>query len=244
MRRPNIFLAIGLTCLGLQGLDRCTTQSSQAMVFGGEQRETAPGNAKVKGNADNYYLLVFASQSEPPMPRLSHTFACFVKAGGGPDDHKILETITISWLPKSLNVVVGRLLPEEGINLELLPTLKWARGLDTKVSAWGPYRIKKELVDRAEKQKARLESGVVRFKAIDLKAPLKRQEHSNCIHAVSDIAGDELLATGTAYGEAASGMVVRHLQPWTINPGETHDWVSDGLGLKKHPIRFVKEKAK
>jgi hypothetical protein len=237
MKRLSILLAIGL---GFQGLDLCTKPSSQAMVFGGEKRGTSPGNAKVKGKADNYYILVFASQGDPPSARLSHTFACFVKADGGPDVHKILETMTISWLPKSLNVVVGRLLPEEGINLELLPTLKWARGLDTSVSAWGPYRIKKDLYDRALKQKARLESGAVRYRAIDLKALLNREENSNCIHAVSDIAGDEVLATGTAHGEAASGMVVRHLQPWIINPGETQNWVSDGLGLKKQPIRFQK----
>jgi hypothetical protein len=196
------------------------------MVFGGEKREAGPQSAKVQDKADNYYVLVFASQGDTPTARLSHTFACFVKAGGGPDDHKIVESMTISWLPKSLNVVVGRLLPEEGINLEFLPTLKWARGLDTNVSAWGPYSIKKDLYDRALKQKARLESGAVRYKAIDLKALLNREQNTNCIHAVSDIAGDAVLATGTAYGEAASGMVVRHLQPWIINPGETHDWVN------------------
>jgi hypothetical protein len=61
---------------------------------------------------------------------------------------------------------------------------------------------------------------------------------------LSDIVSDGLLATGTAHGEAASGMAVRHLQPWMIDPAETHPWVSDGLDLKKHPIRFVKEKAK
>jgi len=208
------------------------------MVVGGDKRETGAGNAKVKGKADNYYILVLAAQGDPPTARLSHTFACFVKAGDGLDAHKILQCITISWLPKALNVVVGRLLAEEGINLELLPTLKWARGLDTKVSAWGPYGIKKDLYDRAVKQKARLQSGAVRYKAIDLKALLNREENSNCIHAVSDIAGDEVLATGTAHGEAASGMVVRHLQPWMINPLKTHHWVSDGLGLKNQPIRF------
>jgi hypothetical protein len=199
-----------------------------------------PGNPKVQGQADKCYLLVFASQGDPPIARLAHTFACFAKAGGGPDDHKILQVVTISWLPKSLNVVVGRLLPEEGINLELLPTLKWARGQDTKVSAWGPFSIKKDLYDRALKQKARLESGAVGYRAIDFKALFNREENSNCIHAVSDIAGDEVLAAGTAYGEAASALVVRHFQPWIINPEETHNWVNDRVGLKNQTIRFQK----
>jgi len=238
MKKTIVFLAMCLT--GLQGLYPGTDPKS---VFGGEKREPDSAKPKVKDEAANYYMLVFASQGDPPTARMSHTFACFVKAGGGPNDHTILETITISWLPKSLNVVVRRVLPEEGVNLELLPTLKWARDLDTQVSAWGPYRIKKELYDRAAKQKARLESGAVRFKAIDLKVPLNRQEHSNCIHAVSDITGEEL-ATGTAHGNAASGMVVRHLRPWMINSEETHKWVSDGLGLKKHTIRVVKESGK
>ena len=244
MNRMYFFLAIGLIGVGFRSLDLDANPSSQTLVLGGEKRETGPGNAKGKSKADNYYLLVLASQADPPTVRLSHTFACFVKAGSGADDHKILKTTTISWLPKSLNVVVVRVLPEEGINLDLLPTLKWASGLETKVSAWGPYSIKKDLYDRAAKQKARLESGAVRYRAIDLKALLNREDSSNCIHAVSDIAGNEVLATGTAHGEAASGMVVRHLQPWMINPGETHSWVSDGLGLKKQAIRFVKEDAK
>ena len=108
------------------------------------------------------------------------------------------------------------------------------------MSAWGPYSIKKDLYDRALKQKARLESGAVLYRAIDLKALLNREENCNCIHAVSDIAGDEVLATGTAHGEAASALVVRHLQPWINSPGETHPWVSDGVGLKNQPVHFQK----
>ena len=240
MKRISMFLALGLAGLAFEVLNLCITPSPQDMVIGGEKREAAPDDAKVKGKADNYYILVLAAQGDPPTPRLSHTFACFVKAGSGADDRKILETISISWLPKSLNVVVARLLPEAGANLELLPTLKWARGLEIGVSAWGPYGIKKELYDRAAKQKTRLASGAVRYKALDLKILLNREEHSNCIHAVSDIVGDESLATGIAYGDAASGMVVRHFEPWIINPKETHSWVSDGLDLKKQTIRFQK----
>jgi hypothetical protein len=41
---------------------------------------------------------------------------------------------------------------------------------------------------------------------------------------------------------AASAMVVRALQPWMINPQETHSWVVDALGLKEQGIRFQNEK--
>ena len=92
-----IFLAIGFAGLGFQGFSLRTIPGSQSRAYGGAKPESGPGDAKVKGNADNYYLLVFASQSDPPTARLSHSFACFVKAGGGADDHKILETKSISW---------------------------------------------------------------------------------------------------------------------------------------------------
>src|SRR5262245_12203884 len=246
MNWMSIVLAISLVGLSFQSPER-------------SQKPDSPPDAKGQGSAENYYLVVFAAQSEPPVARRSHTFACFVKAGGRPEERKILESLAISWLPKSLNVAVVRALPEEGVNLALLPTLKWARGLDAQVSAWGPFSIKKELYDRAATQKSHLESGAVSYKAVDLKAPiqppakpalkaplktalkgvLQREEHLNCIHAVSDIAGSDL-ATGTAHGVAASGLVVRHLQAWMINPEETHPWLIEALGLKEQPIRFQK----
>jgi len=242
----SIVLAISLVGLSFQSLERGQKPGSQS-------------DPKGQGAAENYYLVVFAAQTDPPVARRSHTFACFVKAGGRLEERKILESLTISWLPKSLNVAVVRALPEEGVNLALLPTLKWARGLDAQVSAWGPFSIKTDLYDRAATQKSRLESGAVSYKAVDLKAPiqppvkpalkaplktalkgvLQREEHVNCIHAVSDISGNDL-ATGTAHGVAASGMVVRHLQAWMINPEETHPWLIEALGLKEHPIRFQK----
>ena len=191
-----------------------------------------------EADADNYYMVVFASQSSPPVPRMSHTFACFIKADDGPDVQKIVETVTISWLPKSLNIVVGRLLPEDGVNLELTPTLKWIAQRRTSVTAWGPYRIKKELYERAVKQKSRLESGSVLYRAIDFKALGTRGDVSNCIHAVGDLGANGTLVTGVAHGETASAMVVGHLRPWIVDAKETHPWVSEKLDLKKFTIRF------
>jgi len=240
MKRIPIYLVICIAGLAFQAFEHFANTGSQAMVLGQEKPVKDSGNAQNKDKADNYYLLVFGSQGDPPVARQSHTFACFVKAGSGADDHKILDNVTISWLPKTLNVVVARLLPEEGTNLDLLPTLKWAHGLSTNVTEWGPYCIKKDLYDRAVKQKARLLSGAIRFRAIDLKTILNRDENSNCIHAVSDVAGAEVLDTGTAYGDDASALVVRHLQPWIIKTGETYSWVHDGLDLKKQNIRIQK----
>ena len=141
-------------------------------------------------------------------------------------------------VPQSLEVQIFRLFPECGVNLDLHMSLRWAGEDGQRISMWGPYQIEKELFDRALGKVAHLQSGPVTYKAVDA---LRHTDWvCNCIHAVSDIAGAEVLVTGTAFGEAASALVVRHLQPWIVGPGETHNWVSDGVGLKNHSIRFQK----
>jgi len=55
---------------------------------------------------------------------------------------------------------------------------------------------------------------------------------TNCIHAVSNIAEDDPLDTGTAYGVPASEMVVVHFRRWMIEPERTHDQLRARLNLK------------
>ena len=91
------------------------------------------------------------------------------------------------------------------------------------------------MYDRALRQIARLQAGGVQYKALD--AGFRPLAASNCIHAVSDIDQDNgLLDTETAHGEAASYLVVRHLERWINDPGQKHDWVYDQLGLRQYPI--------
>lgn len=185
-----------------------------------------------------YFVAVFGSQRTPGLPRHTHTFAVFVRAmGDGPCPRAWrLECHTISWLPGSMEVRALRLRPECGVNLDLDATLRWALGSGQQVFVWGPYQIQKTLYDRALWQIAHLDSGEVRYKAVDTGFPADRV--SNCIHAVSDLArrGPRLRVATPGWGETASFRVTRELSPWIVDPCRVHDWVGDGIGLRNYPL--------
>ena len=185
----------------------------------------------------SYYMVVFASQRGANEPRYSHTFATFVSVTGrGENEDHEIEIHTLSWLPKSLNIVILRAQTEPGINLDLQASLDWAASVQARVTAWGPYRIQEELYQAARNQIDRLNGGGIAYKAFKL---LDRSEATNCIYALADIEqGRGLLSAGTAHGEAASQMVVRHFQRRIIHPEQTHDWMRGRLGLEKHAVTF------
>jgi hypothetical protein len=185
---------------------------------------------------ETYYMVIFAWQQDPNAPRFAHTFASFLKAAGPVDspDAKV-EVHTISWMPATLDIVLLTRFSEAGTNLDLPASLRLARDFGARVSMWGPYRIKKDLYDRAVQQEARLNKGAVEYKAFDAK--FRPRTAVNCIHAVSDIdADDGLLQTGRECGESASQLVARHLKRWIIDPDKTHAWVSERLGLGDYRI--------
>ena len=106
--------------------------------------------------------------------------------------------------------------------------------MGARVSRWGPYRIEKELYDRALTQEERLRSGRVLYKAVDRNY---RPQASNCIHAVSDIDTDNgLFHVGREWGDAASRDVANHLRRWVNNPEKTYPWVSERLEPRDFPI--------
>jgi len=181
-----------------------------------------------------YYLSVFGYQRKINLPQYSHTFATFIEA----DKEKNIKSHTISWMPKTFSV---RLVctAEKGFNLSLQDSLKLGLRVDAQLSHWGPYRIEKELFNRAKKQIESLNSGKILYKAIDLGHRPNRA--SNCIHAVSDIDTDEKkLISGIRYGISASRLVARHLKRWIINSDETHSWVGEKLNLGNYPITHLK----
>lgn len=184
------------------------------------------------------YMVVFAFQRDFNEPRYSHTFATFVRATerGASTEAYPNEVHTLSWSPKSLNIVILRARPEPGVNLDLQASLDWAASVQARVTAWGPYRIQEELYQAARNQIDRLNSGTVAYKAFKL---LDRSDATNCIYALADIEqGRGLLAAGTAHGEAASAMVLRHFQHRIIDLPQTHDWVKYRLGLGEHAVTF------
>ena len=177
-------------------------------------------------------MIIFGVQDEGNTPRMSHTFATFVKASGKGDDKSDykLEQHTISWMPKTRELVIARRFPEPAENLGLRESLRLASSRGEQVAMWGPFEIKKELYERALKQIDRLEKGEVQYKAID--ARFRPAAATNCIHAVADIDSDNgYLGVGTAHGAEASRMVVDHLSRWIIKPDLTHEWVGKRLGL-------------
>jgi hypothetical protein len=182
-----------------------------------------------------YYMLVFGYQRTPLQPCLTHTFATFVKARGAGAAAEAFKVQTISWMPDDLELRRLRLRPQHGVNLDLPATLRLARSLNTAVAMWGPYEIQPELYERAVRQVARLNEGGLGYKLLD--RAFRPYEGSNCIHAVCDLdTANGLTSTGTICGQAAAGVVVRHLARWIIERDQLHDWLIDRLDLGAYPM--------
>ncbi len=194
---------------------------------------------------EHYYLVVFAAERSSTQPATSHTFATFVKAIDEEDfgeEEFPLEIHTISWMPESLDIVALRRFAENGRNLDLAATFAWAKTVQARLFVWGPYRIDKDLFDKACAQIRRLQSGQVAYKILDRRF---RPQACNCIHAVTDVVSQEgFLLTGRFFGVPASRMVIGHFQPWIIHPNETHAWLKDRMGLEKMGVvlHFMEER--
>ncbi|HVS35653.1 MAG TPA: hypothetical protein VMS17_08725 [Gemmataceae bacterium] len=185
-----------------------------------------------------YYMAMFGAQTSPNNPDYSHTFATFVRASGEgpcPTAYTVEDCFTISWLPSSLKIRLRALWPECGHNFGLHETLRYALSEDEHVSMWGPYRIDEELFYGAARQRDVLESGQVRYQAIDSGYPTDRV--SNCIHAVSSsISGWRVRVLSPWFGDTASWAILQRFRPHIINADETHQWVFDYLQLACYPI--------
>jgi hypothetical protein len=187
---------------------------------------------------ERYYVVLFAAQDSRNDPRSSHTFATFLRIDReeDPRNRALWETarsFNISWLPASGSF---RLLqrPVAGRNYTLPETLKWADGRGLTTTMRGPFEIGKDVYERAAKQKERLESGAVAYKALDRR--FRPDVAINCIHAVSDILPGPLLMTGDARGEAATAMVANHFRPHLIDPERTHSVALRHLDLNSDRV--------
>jgi hypothetical protein len=184
---------------------------------------------------ESYYVLIFGAQRSAVQPNHTHSWATFVRVCGGPQGGW-LEHHTISWLPETLEIRVGSRRPESGNILDLYTTLNWTLGDGQKVSMWGPFQIEPELYFKALEQIAHLGSGEVGYKAVDF--GYRTEEVSNCIHAVSDLAGSPRARVFIpGYGQGASRVITARLRKYMIEPRQTHPWVADALGLSHYPIR-------
>jgi hypothetical protein len=142
-------------------------------------------------------------------------------------------------LPATLDIHVYRTWPEQGVNLGLEDTLRYVLANGERVSLWGPYEIPADLYNSAVRQKARLETGQVLYKAID---PLfTRTWISDCIHAVSDTDPYHNRAAYVEswfFGEAAGRQITREFRNTRLlaRPCEDLDWLEQALGMDRYPI--------
>src|SRR5947209_1956930 len=160
-----------------------------------------------------FYLLMFGSQRIPNEPNYAHSFATFVRAswpgdGPCPPAGAALEPYTISWLPQKLPVRTYALLPECGHNYGLRETIQYSLCEKERISLWGAYLICPELFYRAVRQYELLNSGRVRYKAIDSGFPSDKV--SNCMHAISSISdGYRLRIASPGWGQMASFSILK-----------------------------------
>jgi hypothetical protein len=192
------------------------------------------------GAAEAYYLVIYSFQDPSANKDLAHSFASFVRVtSDGPTldtERGRCEQFTISWLPASLTVKCKKFRSEPGVNLDLQSSLRWGSERGLCLSYWGPYEIQKCLYDDALTKKAELESGCLRYKAID--AACRTAEVSNCIHTLTDLvlrtAGRRLCTP--CWGDPASYFVAQACASRMIDPHRTHGWVLRRLGIADEPM--------
>ncbi len=136
---------------------------------------------------ERYFLVLFSSQAKPKLPRFTHVWATMIRVNNAelPPERWTYQIDTISWYPASLKVHIFRLRTEPGVNLSLQKTLCVVQENGEHVSSWGPFEVPQSIYCEFLAQKARLESGQVRYKAIDtLRSPV---DVSDCIHSLTDM---------------------------------------------------------
>jgi hypothetical protein len=188
---------------------------------------------------ERYFMLIFAAQSHPRIPRLTHTFATIVRVAEAPGcPTPCVDAYTISWLPQTLTIHPYRLRDEPGVNLTLEQTLRWSYDHRMNVYEWGPYEIDAYFFTRVYREYARFESGEFRYKAIDPKQRGART--ADCIHAVTDIDGLDNRGTYPVLisGVPATRKFVRVLtqRGRLRQPCDDTCWLQAALGLNCYPI--------
>jgi len=185
-----------------------------------------------------YFFILYGGQSMPFRPRTAHTWATFVKTA--PDAAGVIhaESVTISWLPASGEVVPYRLRREPGKNFSLDETFALAAEQNGRISMWGPYEISAQRYGMAVTQVALLESGAVAYRAIDslMNNPWVR----HCVHAVTYADPDlnHLIQPVLQVGEpGTSRLAARYVRSCAFIGGPiTHDWVLAAIGADQYPV--------
>lgn len=189
----------------------------------------------VASAADRYYVIAFSWEGNPPIARLSHSFATFVKVS---QDYGVeeVEEFSISWMPASLRIKIFAR-PETGRNLTIAETFDYCKAHGGQILGLGPYEISKDLYEAALRQLRRLESGRVAYKAADLRQRWRGYAF-NCYYAVTDAAPREMINLGRSWGHTTCVPMLEHYGPWLMNAAKTHDEIIDRVGLRDRAVKF------
>jgi hypothetical protein len=186
--------------------------------------------------SDLYFMIVYGAQRPIiNQPRYSHTWATFVKLSGeGADPRKYAaRSITISWLPQTLEVRPLWVVAEPGVNLTHARTVAWCDQNGMEISQFGPYQIEPRLWELAYQRFQKMAEGEVMYRASDLlNRPGREPEVCNCIYAVLDLDGRDpaFRPVTLGFGEIGSAFVVRRLSQYIVCRKQTHPWVSEMVG--------------
>src|SRR5262249_260 len=101
-------------------------------------------------------------------------------------------------------------------------------------ACWGPYQVHPDLWCRALRQKQRLESGQVRYKACD--GGSCDGQVFNCVHAIEFLIRGEdtsrqVIIPSANRGQTAPYWLDSAMRPWYLDPCRTHDWLLPYLGV-------------
>jgi len=180
--------------------------------------------------------MMFAAQAEPNIPPASHTFALFAKVTGDKANPQI-QALPISWMPADLQIEPLKRDPVPGKNFSIEESIKWAQTVNSRVSMWGPFPIKKELWEMAVVQAEKLNSGKMQYILLD--ARFRGKGASNCIHAVADMDGSQpAINTGVARGDEATKMVLSFFDPYILPGRDSNRWLVDRLGIDPRVVNF------
>ena len=185
-----------------------------------------------------YFFILYGGQSLPYKPRTAHTWATFVKSAPDPDGVVRVESFTISWLPETGEVKPWKCRAETGKNHTLAETFAIAAENKDRVSMWGPFEIDATRYEMAVAHAALLESGAVRYRAIDSFTRNIWVEH--CVHAITyaDPVLKQKVQPVLQVGEpGTSRLAARYLNSGAFVGGATtHDWVLAAIGADQYPV--------
>ncbi|MGF1578279.1 MAG: hypothetical protein ACFCD0_02825 [Gemmataceae bacterium] len=186
---------------------------------------------------EHYYFLLFTAQSEPKIPRLTHTFATAIKVQHDPKTNKCTHFVasTISWLPASLIIRPWALRAEKGHNFTLKETL--CNSLKTqRVSMYGPFEIPAWFYRRFVRQVVHLDGNSVLYRAVD---PYFNPKISDCMHGVTDIipGRGRIEYPHIYYGDLSGPRIMEKLyhKQIILSSGD-HSWLLPLLKLDRYPL--------